>query len=176
MGEGIAHRTGRHTKTETNDPEQIIVHKKGDETTWLTTRTKATREKLNTPQKRPPSPNPLAVMPTVLRRKRVPQRTCVGCRQIRPKRELVRVVRTPAAGVQIDETGKRSGRGAYLCRNRECWEVALSMQRLEHALKTDLNAEERLSLERFGQALAVPDDKLQSGTDVLTQDRPKPKR
>lgn len=101
-----------------------------------------------------------------MRRKHVPQRTCVGCRQIRPKRELVRVVRTPAAGVQIDQTGKRAGRGAYLCRNRECWKVALGTQRLEHALKTDLNAEERLLLERFGQALLVPDERLLSETSV----------
>ncbi len=99
-----------------------------------------------------------------MRRKHVPQRTCIGCRQVRPKRELVRVVRTPTAGVQIDETGKQSGRGAYLCRNRECWSVVLQTQRLEHALKTTLSAEERLSLEQYSRMLPATDEKRLSET------------
>ncbi len=59
------------------------------------------------------------------RHRRVPHRLCINCRQARPKRELVRIVRTPEGGVQVDETGKRSGRGAYVCRNRACWSQAL---------------------------------------------------
>lgn len=72
-----------------------------------------------------------------MRRKRIPQRTCVGCRQVGGKRELVRLVRTAEETVEVDETGKRPGRGTYLCRRRACWETALQKRRLEHALKLD---------------------------------------
>ncbi|MFB0546941.1 MAG: RNase P modulator RnpM [Anaerolineae bacterium] len=88
-----------------------------------------------------------------MRRKHVPQRTCVGCRQVRPKREMVRIVRTPNQGVQIDESGKKSGRGAYLCRNRGCWETALGKRCLEHALKIALTDEECSALQAFSQSL-----------------------
>lgn len=70
-----------------------------------------------------------------MRRKRIPQRTCVGCREVSGKRQLVRLVRTPEEIVEIDESGKRSGRGAYLCRRRPCWETALQKRRLEHSLR-----------------------------------------
>ena len=66
----------------------------------------------------------------------VPQRQCVACRQMRPKRDLVRVVRTPAGEVRVDTTGKVSGRGAYVCPSDACAEVALRERRLEHALET----------------------------------------
>lgn len=88
-----------------------------------------------------------------MRRKHVPQRTCVGCGTIRPKREMVRIVRTPDEGVKIDESGKASGRGAYLCQEKKCWEKALSEKRLEYALKTGLSKEEREALLEFGQTL-----------------------
>jgi predicted RNA-binding protein YlxR (DUF448 family) len=86
-------------------------------------------------------------------RKHVPQRTCIGCRERHPKREMVRIVRTPDGGVEIDETGKKSGRGAYLCRHQDCWEMALRQDRLEHALKTSLTDEERATLQEFAQGL-----------------------
>ncbi|MGQ9515954.1 MAG: RNase P modulator RnpM [Anaerolineae bacterium] len=78
--------------------------------------------------------------------KHVPMRTCVACRQTQPKRALVRVVRTPEGQIVIDPTGKRAGRGAYLCRRRSCWELALKRGSLEHALKTTLSEEERALL------------------------------
>jgi predicted RNA-binding protein YlxR (DUF448 family) len=93
-----------------------------------------------------------------MRRKHVPQRTCVGCQKIRPKREMVRIVRTPDQGVKIDESGKASGRGVYLCRDRKCWEKALSEKRLQHALKTGLSKEEEEALLEFGQALELTDE------------------
>ncbi|MEA3346422.1 MAG: YlxR family protein [Chloroflexota bacterium] len=79
----------------------------------------------------------------------MPQRTCVGCRQVRPKREMIRVVRTPDEGVQVDPTGKKPGRGAYICPRRECWEAALAKGRLEHALRTHLTPQEREALRAF---------------------------
>jgi uncharacterized protein len=79
--------------------------------------------------------------------KHVPQRTCVGCHQVLPKRTLVRVVRG-AAGVQIDPTGKAAGRGAYLHNQRSCWERGLKGS-LAHALKIELSDEDRQRLLAF---------------------------
>ncbi len=87
------------------------------------------------------------------RPKHVPLRTCIVCRQERGKRELVRIVRTPSAGVQVDPTGKLAGRGAYLCRTRACWEAALQGQRLAGALKATLDAEELVVLRAFAASL-----------------------
>jgi len=71
--------------------------------------------------------------------KHIPQRTCIACRSVRPKRELVRIVRTATNHVEADATGKKAGRGAYLCRQRECWEVTLNSRgRLEHALNLEM--------------------------------------
>jgi len=93
-----------------------------------------------------------------VRRKHVPLRTCVVCRQNRPKRELVRVVRTPEGRVDIDPTGKRAGRGAYVCRRRRCWDTALKRNVLEQALKTVIRDEDRVGLVTFAGSLEdVPD-------------------
>ena len=59
-----------------------------------------------------------------------PQRTCVGCGAVRGKREMVRVVRTPAGAVVADPTGKLAGRGAYLCAQEECWKLGLAKGRV----------------------------------------------
>lgn len=68
----------------------------------------------------------------------VPQRQCVACRQMRPKRELVRVVRTSAGDVRVDLTGKASGRGAYVCPSEACAAAAVRDRRLEHALAVSI--------------------------------------
>jgi predicted RNA-binding protein YlxR (DUF448 family) len=78
--------------------------------------------------------------------RRVPQRQCVACRQMRPKRELVRVVRTPAGEVRVDPTGKVAGRGAYVCPAADCADVALRAGRLEHALETPIPDQAALAL------------------------------
>ncbi|HET9200417.1 MAG TPA: YlxR family protein [Dehalococcoidia bacterium] len=85
------------------------------------------------------------------RRRHVPSRTCVACRTQTSKREFVRIVRSPDGRVEVDETGKRPGRGAYLCRRRSCWEAALGGKKdpLGHALKTDLTASDREALAAF---------------------------
>ncbi|NPV56674.1 MAG: YlxR family protein [Anaerolineae bacterium] len=70
------------------------------------------------------------------RTRHIPQRTCVGCREVLPKRSLIRIVRTPE-GVQVDLTGKLNGRGAYLHDRRSCWERGLKGS-LAHALRTSL--------------------------------------
>jgi predicted RNA-binding protein YlxR (DUF448 family) len=71
---------------------------------------------------------------------------------------MVRIVRTPDGGVEIDETGKKSGRGAYLCRRQECWETALKKGGLEHALKTSLTDEERAAFEGFAHGLTETEE------------------
>jgi predicted RNA-binding protein YlxR (DUF448 family) len=81
-----------------------------------------------------------------MRQKHVPQRTCIGCMQTKPKRELVRVVRTPDGHIEIDPTGKKPGRGAYLCRRAECWEKALSKGALTRALQVAPSEEEKARL------------------------------
>jgi predicted RNA-binding protein YlxR (DUF448 family) len=88
-----------------------------------------------------------------MRRKHVPQRTCVACRQVRPKRELIRIVRLPAGEIEVDETGKKSGRGAYLCPDKACWETALTKRYLEHALKTEMEEEDKGSLWQHSRSL-----------------------
>ena len=84
-----------------------------------------------------------------MRRKRVPQRTCVACRQVRAARELTRIVRLPTGAVELDEAHKKPGRGAYLCSSRECWETALTKRLLEHALKTELAEAEKDTLWQY---------------------------
>lgn len=80
----------------------------------------------------------------VKRRRRTPKRTCVGCREVAIKRDMIRIVRTPEnGGIQLDPTGKLAGRGAYLHENPACWEAALADNRLAQALKTKLSSEER---------------------------------
>jgi len=87
------------------------------------------------------------------RRKHIPQRTCVACRTARPKRELVRIVRTPEGDIIVDETGKQNGRGAYLCRARACWETALSGGLLKRALRANVTEETEASLREYAANL-----------------------
>ena len=96
--------------------------------------------------------------------KHVPQRSCVGCREVLPKRSLVRIVRTPE-GVQVDPTGKIAGRGAYLHNVRSCWEKGLKGP-LANALKTELTSQDRVLLQEFMQSL--PEDT--AGTTVETSE------
>ena len=84
--------------------------------------------------------------------KHVPQRTFIACRQVKSKRELIRVVRAPDGNVSVDESGKANGRGAYLCRDRVCWEKAVgqlgraSSSPLAHSLKVNLSEADRAAL------------------------------
>ncbi|MBU6334719.1 MAG: YlxR family protein [Chloroflexi bacterium] len=85
----------------------------------------------------------------------VPRRTCIACRIVEGKRALLRLVRDAEGRVSLDRTGKRSGRGAYLCAARECWEVALRRGMLERALRIDrLNEDDRAAL--IASAAAMP--------------------
>ncbi|MBQ9959085.1 MAG: YlxR family protein [Oscillospiraceae bacterium] len=80
--------------------------------------------------------------------KSIPQRMCTGCREHKPKAELVRVVRSPEGEVSLDLTGRKNGRGAYICRSAECLQKARRQRALERAL------EQPISDELFEQMLA----------------------
>ena len=73
--------------------------------------------------------------------KKIPMRMCVGCREMKEKRELIRVVRTPEGDAVLDPTGKRSGRGAYVCRNAECLRRSIRQKQLERQLEITLTEE-----------------------------------
>ena len=83
--------------------------------------------------------------------KHVPNRMCIGCRQVIPKRTLIRIVRT-TEGVVIDRTGKLNGRGAYLHDKLSCWEKGLKGP-LSNALRTELTEEDRQRLASFASTL-----------------------
>jgi len=73
--------------------------------------------------------------------RKIPQRSCVACGRVRPKRELIRIVRTPSGEVKIDLTGKVSGRGAYVDPDPGCAERAVREGRLQHALEVPIPVE-----------------------------------
>lgn len=79
----------------------------------------------------------------------------MGCRETSAKRQFVRVVRTSAGSVEVDTTGKKSGRGAYLCPRPECWQEALKKDRLARALRTTLSQADRAILREYGESLAT---------------------
>jgi len=85
--------------------------------------------------------------------KHVVERTCVSCKSKKVKWELVRIVRTPKDGLEIDLRGKKAGRGAYLCRQQECWEDGLKKKRLDHALKFHISLEKREELLAYGNTM-----------------------
>lgn len=90
-----------------------------------------------------------------LRPRRVPQRTCIGCRLEQGKRTFVRIVRTPEGRVVIDESGKLNGRGAYLHPLRACWVKALKGATMKNALKVSPALEDMEALRAFGMTLPV---------------------
>ncbi len=94
------------------------------------------------------------------KQKHQPIRTCVVCHAERPKRELIRIVRTKD-GVRIDPTGKLAGRGAYICPKPDCWRLDVAVPKLQRALKTMLTAEEKEMLAEFAETLLAPSDTVQ---------------
>ena len=91
--------------------------------------------------------------------KHIPQRTCVACRKVKDKKDLIRVVRIADKGVEVDIKGKTPGRGAYICRTKECWQVGCEGGRLEHTLKTSLTRENREKLIKIGEELLAEESK-----------------
>ena len=71
--------------------------------------------------------------------KKIPMRMCVGCREMKEKRSLMRVVKSPEGAISFDRVGKAPGRGAYVCKSKECFERAVKQRQLERALETRID-------------------------------------
>ena len=85
--------------------------------------------------------------------KSLPQRTCIACREVREKKDLIRLVSTENGIAEIDVLGKKPGRGAYLCPRKACWELALRKNRLDYALRTRLRDDSRQTLREYSHNL-----------------------
>ena len=88
-----------------------------------------------------------------LKPRKIPQRQCVGCRTMRDKKELIRVVKSPEGDIALDATGKKSGRGAYVCPNGECLKKARKSRALERAFDTAIPPEVYETLEKEMEAV-----------------------
>ena len=76
-----------------------------------------------------------------MKQKKIPLRMCLGCKEMKPKKELIRVVRNNEGEINIDLVGKKPGRGAYICKNSDCLEKATKAKRLEKAFETTIDVE-----------------------------------
>lgn len=72
---------------------------------------------------------------------KIPMRQCLGCREMKPKRELIRAVRSPEGEISLDFKGKASGRGAYICPDKECLKKAIKARALERAFSSPIPSE-----------------------------------
>lgn len=73
--------------------------------------------------------------------KKIPQRQCIGCGEMKSKKEMIRVIKTPEGEIMMDATGKKNGRGAYICPSRECLKKAIKTKGLERSFKMSIPAE-----------------------------------
>ena len=76
-----------------------------------------------------------------MQKKKIPMRMCLGCGEMKPKIELIRIVRTPENEIIVDLKGKANGRGAYICRDTECLKKAVKAKRLERTFSTEISDE-----------------------------------
>ena len=79
--------------------------------------------------------------------KKIPMRQCLGCREMKPKKELIRVVKTAEGEIKLDATGKLNGRGAYICRDKECLNKARKSNALARAFETNVSEDIYIGLE-----------------------------
>lgn len=86
--------------------------------------------------------------------RKIPMRQCIGCKEMKSKREMIRVLRTTENGIILDATGRKNGRGAYLCKDPSCFQKAVRSRGLERSLKTAIPAEVYESLEKEIEKLA----------------------
>lgn len=75
----------------------------------------------------------------MLKMKKIPLRKCLGCNEMKPKKELIRIVRSPEGKVSIDKTGKAQGRGCYICHSINCLNQAVKAKRVEKALEANVD-------------------------------------
>lgn len=87
-----------------------------------------------------------------MQQKKIPQRQCMGCRERKPKKELIRVVRSPEGEVSLDFRGKKNGRGAYVCPNLACLKKAIRSKALDRSLEVTIPEEVYAQLEQEMEA------------------------
>lgn len=83
-----------------------------------------------------------------MKTRKIPMRMCLGCQEMKPKKELIRVVRTPEGTVELDPSGKRNGRGAYICPQVDCFKAAVKGKRFQKALELEMSPQVIEELER----------------------------
>lgn len=102
-----------------------------------------------------------------MKQRKIPLRKCVACQQMMPKKELIRVVKTPDDELLIDLTGKKAGRGAYLCGKQSCFKLAKKSRALDRALKSSVSPEIYDILE---QDFIKVEDEFIAGKDAVSHD------
>ena len=83
----------------------------------------------------------------MMKTKKIPMRMCLGCGEMRPKRELIRVVKSKEGDISLDLTGKKSGRGAYICKSVECFEKARKARKFERSFSCMISEDIYKSME-----------------------------
>lgn len=83
-----------------------------------------------------------------MKQKKVPMRMCLGCQEMKPKKELIRVVKNKDNDISVDFTGKKAGRGAYICKSMECFQKARKAKRFERAFEAPISPEIYSALEK----------------------------
>ncbi len=106
-----------------------------------------------------------------LKPRHIPQRTCIVTRQTGDKRGLIRIVRTPEGRVEVDATGKKNGRGAYLTADRAIWERALKGNLLSRALKVDINSEDAAMLQAYAETLLMSNEQRATSNEEIDATR-----
>lgn len=91
--------------------------------------------------------------PVTTEHKYIPQRTCIACREVKDKGLLIRLVRKSNGSVEPDASAREEGRGAYICPQKSCWDIAMKKNRLEHALRTKLSHDNRHALSEYGSKM-----------------------
>jgi uncharacterized protein len=102
-----------------------------------------------------------------LKPRKIPQRKCVACQEMMPKKELIRIVRSPEGGILIDLTGKKPGRGAYLCGKVNCFKLAKKSKAFERALKVPVSAD---IYDRLEQDFIKVEDEFQANKELQGDD------
>lgn len=105
-----------------------------------------------------------------MKTRKIPLRKCVACQQMMPKKQLIRVVKTPESEIMIDLSGKKSGRGAYLCGQVDCFKLAMKNRSLDRALKSQVGAEIYEQLSRDFIAVEDEFNSLQNSSDEEDED------
>jgi predicted RNA-binding protein YlxR (DUF448 family) len=103
----------------------------------------------------------------MVRPRKIPLRKCVACQEMKPKKELIRVVRTPDEAVLIDLTGKKAGRGAYLCGKVECFRLAKKSRALDRALKQTVGTE---IYDQLAKDFIAVEEEFNAGKDEMDDD------